>query len=240
MSSKYLTIYNDLKTKIEDQYYQINEILPSEKELMEIYSASRDTIRKSLNLLTQDGYIIKEKGKGSIVLDTNKINFPVSGLTSFKELKSELGNNINTKLITLELIDPDESTMKRLNLKANEKVWYVERIRYVNGEAVILDTDVINAKIVPYLDKAILEDSLYEYLENSLNLNIRLAKKEITVQKVTNKDNKYLDLCNYDCLVNVKSYVYLDNGEIFEYTDSHHRPDKFKFVEVARRNNNKM
>ncbi|EPS54521.1 trehalose operon repressor, partial [Clostridium botulinum Af84] len=63
-----------------------------ENEMMKEYNVSRDTIRKALNLLESNGYIQKVKGKGSFVLDINKFDFPVSGLTSFKELSTSIAN----------------------------------------------------------------------------------------------------------------------------------------------------
>lgn len=235
MEAKYITIYKDLKQKIENEEYLSNTTLPSEKELMNIYSVSRDTIRKSLNLLIQNGYITKEQGKGSVVLENPKFQFPISGLTSFKELKDTLGENVETEVICLELIEADESNKKRLKLKDKDKIWYIERVRKVNGEAIILDIDIINAQIIPDLNKEILSNSLYEYIEEDLKLNIGTARKEITIQDANNNDKRWLDMKNYDLLVNVKSYVYLENGAVFQYSDSHHRPDKFRFSDIARR-----
>ena len=39
----------------------------------------------------------------------------------------------------------------------------------------------------------------------------------------------------YDFLVCVRSYTYLDDATLFEYTISKHRPDKFRFVDFTRR-----
>ena len=72
MEIKYLGIYNDIKSSIEDGKIKAGEKLPSENELMEKYQVSRDTIRKALDLLEEDGYIHKIKGKGSYILDINK------------------------------------------------------------------------------------------------------------------------------------------------------------------------
>ncbi len=90
--TKYEYIYQELVEKIKNNVYEAGDLLPGELELMKIYDASRDTIRKSLNLLVQDGYIQKSKGRGSIVLDMHRIEFPIAGVVSFKELAPELGN----------------------------------------------------------------------------------------------------------------------------------------------------
>ena len=106
--SKYIEIYNEIVINIENGNLEVNSKLPSESQLMDNYGVSRDTLRKSLNLLEQHGYIQKLKGKGSFVLDINKFNFPVSGIRSFSELALSIGKNIETKIEELSLKAPSE------------------------------------------------------------------------------------------------------------------------------------
>ncbi|NFB22079.1 trehalose operon repressor, partial [Clostridium botulinum] len=215
MESKYLTIYNEISNKIENNKIQSGEKLSSENEMMKEYNVSRDTIRKALNLLESNGYIQKVKGKGSFVLDINKFDFPVSGLTSFKELSTRMGVESNTLVKELKLIKPDNFLMKQLNLSKNDDVWKVIRVREIDNKKIILDKDFFNKKYVPLLTKDICENSIYEYLENELGLKISFAKKEITVQQATQEDKSYLDFENYNMIVVVKNYIYLDDMSLF-------------------------
>ena len=86
MESKYKHLYNQLQAQIEKREYKAGDKLPSEGDLMELFGASRDTVRKALDLLVQDGFIKKAKGKPAVVLDKNQFNFPVSEIASFKEI----------------------------------------------------------------------------------------------------------------------------------------------------------
>ena len=235
MDRKYLNIYNIIVNKIENKEYEPNDKLPSEKELMDEYKVSRDTVRQSLNMLEQNGYIQKNKGKGSFVLDINKFNFPVSGVVSFKELSRKLGKRIETKVEKFEYIYPNKNIKMSLELEGKDKVWKLIRSRSIDGEKVILDKDYIAQKFVENLTEEICQDSLYEYFENVLGLRIAYAKKEITVQSATEEDKKYLDMKGFEMIVVVKSYTYLDDTSLFQYTESRHRPDKFVFVDFARR-----
>lgn len=235
MDSKYLKIYNDIVSKIENGIYNPNDKLPSEKELMDSYDVSRDTVRKSLNILEQNGYIQKTKGKGSFVLDINKFNFPVSGVVSFKEISHKIGRDSETEVEFLKCIVPNKIIARNLELKSDEKVWEIIRARSIGGEKVILDKDYVLQRLVENITEEICKDSLYNYIENQLGLKIAYAKKEITVQKATEEDIKYLDMKGFDMIVVVKSYTYLDDTSLFQYTESRHRPDKFVFVDFARR-----
>ena len=70
------------------------------------YDTSRETIRKALNLLAQEGYIQKVRGKGSIVIKNTKLDFPVSGLVSFNELAQKMDKKPKTIVHELSLMKP--------------------------------------------------------------------------------------------------------------------------------------
>ena len=235
MEIKYLSIYNDIMDLIENKEFEPGEKLPSESELMEKYDVSRDTIRKALELLEGNGYIHKIKGKGSFVLDINKFDFPITGIVSFKELSQKMGIKSNTIVHQLALVNPNKFLAKKLELSKNDLVWKVIRAREIEDKKIILDKDYFNSKYVPSLTEEICKSSIYEYIEKDLGLTIGFAKKEITVGQVSSEDKEYLDLEDFNMVVVVKSYTYLNDANLFQYTESRHRPDKFRFVDFARR-----
>ena len=52
---KYEAIYQDLLNMIESHKIKAGELLPSEFHLRDYYKASRDTVRKALMMLSQNG-----------------------------------------------------------------------------------------------------------------------------------------------------------------------------------------
>ena len=232
---KYLTIYHDLVKKINMKYWTDSTMLPSENSLAVEYEVSRETLRKALDLLAQDGFIQKVRGKGSVILGSNKFDFPVSGIVSFKELATNLKISTKTIVNELSIVEADQKLESKLGVKSKEPVWKVMRIREIAGEKVILDKDYFDKNLVTSLTKEVCEDSIYEYLENKLQLDISYARKEIVVEEPTNEDRELLDLDGHSNIVVIKSMVYLDDTSLFQYTESRHRPDKFQFVDFARR-----
>ncbi|MGE8203649.1 trehalose operon repressor [Heyndrickxia sp. NPDC080065] len=233
--NKFLAIYDDIVEQIQSGKIKPNTKLPSENELAEQFGTSRETVRKALNLLSQNGYIQKIKGKGSFTLDVGKFDFPVSGLISFKELAEKMGKPWKTIVYELESGKPDGFIQKQLNITSKDQVWKLVRARELENERIILDKDFLLQSVVPSMTREICEGSLYEYLEGSLGLKISFAKKEISVDEPTEEDYRYLDLKDYKHIVVVKNYVYLEDASLFQYTESRHRLDKFLFVDFARR-----
>lgn len=234
--NKHYEIYLHLKQKIMDSVYQEGELLPSENALAKEYTVSRETIRKALDYLSQDGLIQKRQGKGSIVLNPRLFSFPISGLTSFKELADTQHMEAKTVLISKEHVQVDERLHKKLRVPIGTNLLVIERVRQVDGQNVIYDCDYLNPDITGDIPDDRLENSLYDYLENDLNLPIAFANKEISVENVTDSDREHLDLREEDNhLVVIRSAVYLDNAKYFQFSESHHRVDRFRFVDFSRR-----
>lgn len=233
MENKYITLYNEILRMIEKKELNTGDKLLSEKELMEKYNMSRDTVRKSLNMLVQDGYIKKSKGKLAEVIDKNQFNFPISAIKSFKEL--HVGVENKTYVENLEILKGEKDIIKYLGINSDEEYFKLVRIREIEGEKIIIDKDYIPRKYVSNIPLKAAQNSLYEYLEKELNLKISHCMKEITVHSATDEDRKLLNMKKIDVVVVVRSFTYLESGELFQYTEARHRPDKFKFIDYAYR-----
>ncbi|WP_339145629.1 MULTISPECIES: trehalose operon repressor [unclassified Sutcliffiella] len=231
-NNKYQVIYQKLVSRIERHELVAGDKLPSEHELLELFDTSRETVRKALNQLAQNGYIQKIRGKGSVVLDRGKFDFPISGLVSFKELAEKMGRPWETIVHELETVVGSSDLQSKLG---EIDLWKVIRSRKVDGESIILDKDYFIKSQVPYLNQEICSHSIYEYLEKEVGLQIAFADKEVTVEEATEEDREILDLQDLTHVVVVKSIVHLDDASPFQYTESRHRLDKFRFVDFARR-----
>ena len=235
MASKYVEVYSDLAAHIRSGVYPADSRLPAENILIEEYGVSRDTLRKALSLLEQEGFIQKSRGKEALVLNHEKVVFPVSGLTGFQELAQAEGYRTVTHVARLETVRGNRELMKALDVTKDDEVWRLYRVREIEGERVILDKDFLNRKYVPDLPEEAVQDSLYKYLEGELGLRIGFAQKEITACRPSEEDRRYLDLGKNDIMIVVSSYVYLESGALFQHTESRHRWDRFHFVDFARR-----
>src|SRR5699024_7349737 len=214
--NKYYEIYLQLKQKIMEEKYEESELLPSENALAKEYSVSRETIRKALDYLSQDGLIQKKQGKGSIVLNPRLFNFPISGLTSFKELSDSQQMKAQTILLSNRFIKVDEQLNKKVNWPLGSEVIAIERVRKIDEQRVIFDTDYLDPKITGEIPDERLENSLYDYLENDLQLPITFTNKEILVENVTEEYRHNMDLRDEDNhLVVIRSAVYLEDARYF-------------------------
>lgn len=66
---KYQKIKNIIQEDISKGIYRPGEAIPSDNDFMKKFSVSKSTITQALKLLAQEGYIVREQGKGSFVTD---------------------------------------------------------------------------------------------------------------------------------------------------------------------------
>ena len=170
LASKYILVSNDLAARIQSGMYPAGSRMPAESQLIREYGVSRDTLRKALAVLEQEGYIQKARGREALVLDREKVVFPVSGLTSFQELAEAEGYHTRTEVVLLESVRGSRELMKALDLTRDEEAWRLYRVREIEGERVILDKDFLSRKYVPRLQEENCTGSLYKYLEEELGL----------------------------------------------------------------------
>ena len=108
--SKFEQIYKDLKEKIESGDYAYQDLLPSENTMVSIYNCSRNTIRRALSELTEQGYVQPLHGKGVRIIyqPIDQAAFTIGGIESFKESAIRNHKKRHTEVIQFAEITADE------------------------------------------------------------------------------------------------------------------------------------
>ncbi|WP_411843024.1 trehalose operon repressor [Salinicoccus sp. HZC-1] len=235
--NKYNQIYQDISNDIASSKYTKDDVLPSEHRLVEMFDVSRETVRKALNLLQENGYIQKMKGKGSVVIYNPSMDFTVSHLTSFKEIQQLKTKKYSTAVVELEQYPAERfpKVMVALNLNPEDKIWQLVRQRRYSGTTHIVDTDYFIVDMIPGLNTKIAQDSIYEYIEKKLGLVIAYSHKEITFDAMTDDETKLFDHTDVPYVATVESIVHLNDARPFQYNVSKHLASEFRFVDFSRR-----
>ena len=231
----YKEIYKVLKEKIETGVYEYQEMLPSENTLIQEFDCSRNTIRRAIGELVNDGYVQSMQGKGvrNIYQPSEQNTFVIGGIESFKESAIRNKKKARSEVIQFVELIVDEKIANRTGFPVGEEIYYVQRIHYLDEKALIFNHNYFLKSVAEGLTKEIAEKSIYDYLENTLGVNIVTSKRIMTVEKMTQIEEKYMDLKDYKCLAVVSNQTYNSEGVMFEYTESRHHPDYFRFQDNA-------
>ena len=239
--SKFGDIYRDLKTRIEDGEYPYQSLVPSENTLVSVYGCSRNTVRRALAGLIEAGYVQAIQGKGVRVLyrPAAKSPFTLGRMESFHETAMRCRTHYETRVVHFSMTQTDNALAAASGFPPQVDVYHVERVRIVEGRALILDDSYFLRSVVTTLTPEAAADSIYAYLERELGIQIMTSKRTITVERATADDRLYLDMGSFDCLAVVSNQAFDSNGILFEYTVSHYHPEYFRFQDTASRRTKK-
>jgi len=178
---QYKILQNDIKRDILTGLFHEGDLLPSENEFCGKYNVTRSTVRKALDGLVNEGYIVKKQGKGSIVfIKRNSL-----GLLSFKGFSDVLGST-KRKIRTNMLQDPIQIRWPAnffYALSDEEKkagTYFLNRLRYVENTPVMLEyTYVPCLGLDGFLDRPLVKDSLFTTLRTRYQVEVINVSQEI-------------------------------------------------------------
>lgn len=230
-------IYQDLQKSIFNGTYAFQALLPSEAQLVALYGCSHNTLRRALGQLADEGLVQPIHGKGVRVIYRahEKSIFEVGGVETFQESMERLGQAPVTQVKTFESLLASASLARQTGFEEGAELIHIDRVRVFDGEAIIRDDNYFLASVAEGLTPVIAEDSIYKYLEGERGVKVGQAQRRITVEKATPRDYELLDLEDGAYLAVVSSQTFTAEGEMFEYTQSRHRADRFVFHQTARR-----
>ncbi|WP_431802427.1 GntR family transcriptional regulator [Halobacillus andaensis] len=214
---KYQQIAVDIEKYIEDNALQQGEKLPVLEKLMAQFDVSKSTITKSLDLLERKGVVFQVRGSGIFVRRQNREGY--ISLLSNQGFKKDLEEfNVTSEVLELTACNPTEEAAQNLNIDLDHDVYYVKRIRYINGETLCLEESYYNKTIIPYLNREIATESIFNYIQEGLGLKIGFSDIYLHVDKLNDEEAQYLGLGEGDPKLFMESIFHLTNGQPFDFS----------------------
>lgn len=175
----YEQVLKELKGKIVSGVYRKGDLLPSEKELIEEFGVSRITVRKTLSLLAEMGFIETSKGRGSEVL----FDFEnISQNRGFAEGVEEYYERFMTVLQIRMLLEPEAARQAAKKITKEQIDSLKEAARVGHGE----DED-FHRKVIAVLDNQKLNeimDQLIVFEESRVPLGIIQPERQEKLGKI--------------------------------------------------------
>lgn len=223
----YHQIKEDIIATINTKELQPGQKIAGEHEFAKKYDVSQITIRKALSDLVADGYLVRARGKGTFV--SKERHKHKTSFHSFTEEMKRLGYESTIKLLEISS-ETNARIAKKLNLSKTEKFIKVKRVRLGSGEPFGLQTSYVLAR---YVDIKAFEDfeqigSLYKVLQ-SVNIEPKRIHEIYKVALAGDSEaQKLLEIPATAPVFCVEHYAYNEDGDIFEYTESVLRGDKYE------------
>jgi len=232
----YIQLIDILKEKVQQAEWVPGDQIPGEQDLCEYYQISRTVVRQALRELEYEGVISRQKGKGTFISLPKISEGLVQKLTGFYQDMVERGLKPGSKVLHQNVSPASEKVARFLNIKPDEKVVDIQRLRFINDEPIQLVTTYIPFEICPGLASVDLTNrSLYEYLEKECGIFIAKGHRYIEAVLANDHEATLLGIERGAPLLMLDSVSFSENGQPIEYYHALHRGDRSRFeVELVR------
>ena len=126
----YQQIKEDIKSAIERGKYKPKEKIPPEPELSAEYSVSRITVRRAVEELCNEGYLVKMQGRGTFV-STPRIHRKMTGgnrMESFSKTCREYGMEPGARLLDRKIVPVREDEKAFWGCEEETLLLYIQRV----------------------------------------------------------------------------------------------------------------
>jgi len=177
--AQYRKLYENLRQLIEDGSYLQGDLLPSENELCAAYHLTRPTVRKALDKLVHEGFILRQQGKGSIVTGQPK----GIGILSLTGTTSAIGQD---RLTTRIIVRPHiRRCQQAFGYEISERdrslgCIHMERLRLIDERPVFYDITLIpNLNLHRFTSRTFENRSLFEILRKHYQIEVKGGEQRI-------------------------------------------------------------
>ncbi|MEP3279103.1 MAG: GntR family transcriptional regulator [Stappiaceae bacterium] len=225
---RYVKLRRLIEEAISSQDLSIGTALPTEREIATLTALSRVTVRKAVEELVAQGRLVRRHGSGTFVGQaTNKVEQPLSLLTSFTEDMARRGVTTTTKWLRRELMPPSPNEMMTLGLSMDDRIAKLERLRLADGKPMAIERAAVLTEFVP--DPKKITGSLYAELGKRNARPVR-ATQRISARNIDAAEATLLDVSPGDAGLYIERISYLPSGRVIEFTQSFYRGDTYDFV----------
>ena len=220
----YLQIYEKLRLNITGGLWPEGTLIPAETSLMKQYGVGRETVRRAVLRLVNEGYLFRQQGKGTFVCRKR----PEDGLEQVVSFTAEMlarGYKPGTKVLASQRQKPDPYTASRLSCSLAEDIYYFKRLRSANEQQVAVEESWLCMDTFGSLDEEKLAGSFYDYLVYHKGIKPGRIIQEISSDVADADTAKLLEVKPGHPILQLSRLMYTAGGKPFFWMVFRYRGD---------------
>ncbi|RBP64963.1 GntR family transcriptional regulator [Brevibacterium sanguinis] len=187
----HVLVSDDLKRRMAEGEWGPDTPLPPERRLADEYGISIGTMRRVLNELAIEGFLIREQGRGTFV---RRVDF-TSSFTRFFRLGESSTDIPESRIVSTEVRTAGAEVAVALDIAGDAEILVIERHRLVEGAPRLLETihlPLPTFEALVELPSEKFEPLLYPMYESLCGETITSASEVLHVEPADESDAGHL------------------------------------------------
>ncbi|MBN1265213.1 MAG: GntR family transcriptional regulator [Anaerolineales bacterium] len=222
--SGYLPVYKQIaqwmREQIQNRRWTVDQKIMTENEISEMLQVSRGTVRNAIEMLCEEGLLVRTQGKGTFVASTTMDQRLATGFITISEDLAEKGIPFQTRVLEKKVIPAPQKILERLSLDPEEEIFYLERIRLVHDCPYYFLRNYVVYKYCPGIQNFDFSQvKLFSVLEDHYHLTLDWGRRHITAQNAGSEIAEYLRIDDQDAVMYLDQHTYLRDHQLIEYSN---------------------
>ncbi|MFZ9709020.1 MAG: GntR family transcriptional regulator [Steroidobacteraceae bacterium] len=232
---RYHQVYVTLRAWVRDGTYRPGDQIPTESQLCKLFGVSRITIRRAIDHLASEGWLVRQQGRGTFVqlsaarsatqIDIRAIRDQVAGLAAATAVKN----------LKVSEVLPDEETSAALSLAEGQRVQQATHVRVLQQVPIGFITTFVPLDVARRVDAGdMARQPMFELL-GRVRIRIERADQFIGATLAGVEAAKALELSVGAPLLRLVRTVFDDTGRPVERVIALYRADAYQYHMEMRR-----
>jgi GntR family transcriptional regulator len=227
-----IPVYHQLRQALESSWrssFDVDDELPTEREIMDQFGVSRITVRRALDDMIQDRVIYRPRPRGRLRFSPVKVRQQFNRLRGFfADDALAAGHHPSTRV--LEVGEGVWSHANRLlRLPAEARCYRISRLHESDGNPLSHQVSFIPCDVCPDLMLSDLSGSLLQMMELRYGRRASRAEQRLSASEATPDEASLLRLPHRSYVFHVDRVSYDEHGDPIEYFASVLDVNHFEF-----------
>jgi DNA-binding GntR family transcriptional regulator len=222
------TQLSKIKTTIREQIQSnimiAGQKLPSERDLSELFSTTRITIKDALTSLETEGLIYREERRGWFV-SPERIRYNPLSRSHFHQMIREQHRIAETKLVSVRSEMASGMYAKALAVDTITPIHIIERLRYIDGRVVLFVENCLIATLFPKILEENLTLSLTKCYQEKYQFHTQRSHFEVIPTSAPSHVARALNLVEGQPVVKICRVNFNQYGDLMDCEFEYWRPD---------------
>jgi GntR family transcriptional regulator len=227
----YKQIKEILIKEIQAAVGEIGRPISTEYELVERFHVSRAPVRQALKELADEGYVYRERAKGTFPVQDLPVRPPGLELGGLVGFLRDQGLDCTSKILSVDRVLSTEKLCSILGLTISDKVLRISRLIFLKEKPLVWRQTYFCISEEIQLSKLEVEqvDSVFMLLEREQGILISRGDHQICASSATCMEAELLGIKNGDPVLVIETKLYTRNDRLIGWRRAVHRADDYKF-----------
>lgn len=227
----YVQVQYDLQRRISSGEFKPEEMLPTEEQLCREYGVSRITVRRAVDGLVADLFVVRRQGVGTFVAGFSHALQSVR-LRAYLEDILALDRHLRFQLLATDTISAPERVAERLRLTGKARVAHESTIVLLNDQPFMAGEGYFPADLVLAIDPEDFagHEQPTERILRRAGLRIAYGEQNITATAIPEAFAIHLDLVPGTPVIQVERLYFDDRGTPVAFINGFYHPERYQLT----------